>query len=102
MTFGTTLGKHFAMAASGSIFYVLFNYKNKTNMKRAASNINPKIRQGIVGARVTIIQQKISVDLTADLLLIFLGNTFLNSFMKMKIEKRTIFCFPLFIKMKNE
>ena len=56
MTFGTTLGKHFAMAASASIFYVLFDYKNKTNMKRAASNINPKIRKRIVGARVTIIQ----------------------------------------------
>ena len=39
MNFGTTLGEHIKRAASANI---ATNYKNKTNMKIAASNINMK------------------------------------------------------------
>ena len=68
MTFGT-LREHHAMAASANIFYIAIGYKNKANMKVAASNINIKIHQLfseqlIRGVRVTIAQRKISVDLT--------------------------------------
>ena len=35
MTFGTTLGQHFLMAASASMFYIAIDCKNKTNMKVA-------------------------------------------------------------------
>ena len=44
MTFGTTLKEH-TMVASANMFYIAIGYKNKTNMKVAASNINIKIRQ---------------------------------------------------------
>ena len=69
MTFGLSLGEHFTMAASISMFYIAIYYKNKTNMKVAASNINIKIhqlffKQWILGVRVTIAQRKISWDLT--------------------------------------
>ena len=62
------------MAASANMFYIAIDYKNKTNMKVAASNINTKIhqlfyKQWILGVRVTIVQRKISVDLTRNLLL---------------------------------
>ena len=40
-----TLGEHLTMVASGSMFYIEFDYKNKTNMKEAASNINIQIHQ---------------------------------------------------------
>ena len=43
MTFGMTLGEHFTMAASGSMFYIATDYKNETNMKVAATNVNIKI-----------------------------------------------------------
>ena len=64
-----TLGEHFTKAASASMFYVTIDYKNKANMKIAASNINIKIhqlfsKQRILGVRVTIAQRKISGDLT--------------------------------------
>ena len=57
------------MAASASMYYMVIKYKNKTNMKEVASNINIKIhqlfsRQRILGVRVTIVQPKTSVDLT--------------------------------------
>ena len=39
-----TLGEHLTMAASAGMFYVAINYKNKTNLKAAASNINIKIQ----------------------------------------------------------
>ena len=57
------------MAASASMYYMVIKYKNKTNMKEVASNINIKIhqlfsRQRILGVRVTIVQWKTSVDLT--------------------------------------
>ena len=45
MTFGMTLGKHFAKAACASPFYIAIKYRNKTNMKVVASNINIKIHQ---------------------------------------------------------
>ena len=45
MTFGMTLGEHLTIVASGSMFYIEFDYKNKTNMKEAASNINIQIHQ---------------------------------------------------------
>ena len=68
MTFGTTLREH-TMAASANMFYIAIGYKNRANMKVAASNINIKIHQlfseqRILGVRVTIAQRKISVDLT--------------------------------------
>ena len=68
MTFGTTLREHRTMAASANMFYIAIGYKNKANMKVAASNINIKIHQllseqWILGVHVTIIQRKISVDL---------------------------------------
>ena len=57
------------MAASANMFYISIGYKNKTNMKVAASNINIKIHeqfseQRILGVYMTILQQEISVDLT--------------------------------------
>ena len=68
MTFGTTLREHRTMAASGNMFYFAIGYKNKANMKVADSNINIKIhqlfsKQRILGARVTIVQQKIYLGL---------------------------------------
>ena len=67
MTFGTTLREH-TMAAS-AMFYMAIGYKNKANMKVAASSINIKVRpmfseQRILTVCMTIIQQKISVDWT--------------------------------------
>ena len=44
------------MAASVSMFYIAIDYKNKTNMKEAASNINIKMlfsKQRILGVRMT-------------------------------------------------
>ena len=38
MTFRTTLGEYFAMVAFANIFVI--DYKNETNMKVVASNIN--------------------------------------------------------------
>ena len=69
MTFGATLGKHLMMAASANIFYVAIGYMNKTYMEVAATNINIEIhqpfsRQRILGVCVTIVQRKISGDLT--------------------------------------
>ena len=68
MTFGRTLRVHRTMAASANMFYIAIDYKNKANIKVAASNINIKIyqlfsEQRILGVRVTIVQRKISVDL---------------------------------------
>ena len=67
MTFGMTLREHLTMAASASIIYIAIDFKNKRNMKVAASNINIKIhqlfsKQRIVGVRETIAQRKISGD----------------------------------------
>ena len=67
MNFGTTLREH-TMAAS-AMFYIAIGYKNKANVKVAASNINIKIRQiffeqRILGVCMTIVWRKISVDLT--------------------------------------
>ena len=67
MTFGTSLREH-TMAASANMFYIAIGYKNKANMKVAASNINIKIHQmfseqRILGVFMTIVERKISVDL---------------------------------------
>ena len=67
MTFGTTLREH-TMDASANMFHIAIGYKNKANMKVAASNINIKMHQlfseqRILGVHVTIAQRKISVDL---------------------------------------
>ena len=67
MTFGMTLGEHLTMATSGSEFYIETDYKNKTNMKVAASNINIKIyqlfyKQQIPGVCVITAKRKISRD----------------------------------------
>ena len=69
MIFVTTLREHHTIAASVNMFYIAIGYKNKANMKEAASNINSKIHQlfseqRILGVRVTVVQRKISVDLT--------------------------------------
>ena len=40
-----TLGKHPVMAICVSMFYIAIDYKNKTNIKIAASNINSKIHR---------------------------------------------------------
>ena len=69
MTFGMTLGQHFTMAASASTFYIAIDNKNETKMKVAASNINIKMHQQfsyqrILGVHVTIVQWKISGDMT--------------------------------------
>ena len=68
MTFGMTLGEHFSMAASANMLYIAVDYKNKTNMKVAAGNINIKIhqlfsKQQFLSVRMTIAQRKISGDL---------------------------------------
>ena len=65
MTFRATLGKHLMIAASVNMLYGAIDYKNKTYMKVAASNINIKIHQlfseqRILGAHVIIVQRKIS------------------------------------------
>ena len=64
-----TLGEHLTMAASASMFYITIDYKNKTNMKVAASNTNIKMqqlffKQRILGLYVTIAQRNISGELT--------------------------------------
>ena len=69
MTFGATLGEHLTMAASAKMFYVAIDYKNKNYLEVVVRNINIKIRQlfseqRILGVRVTIVQRKISGDLT--------------------------------------
>ena len=68
MTFRTTLREHHTMHAS-TIFYIGIGYKNKANMKVAASNKSIKIHQlfseqRVLGARVTTVQRKISLNLT--------------------------------------
>ena len=68
MTFGKTLKEH-TMAASANMFYSAIGYKNKANMKAAASNTSIKIRQTFFEQRIryvrmTIVQRIISVDLT--------------------------------------
>ena len=37
-----TLGEHLTMAASAKMFYIAIDYKNKTYLEEAASNINIK------------------------------------------------------------
>ena len=69
MTFWMTLGEHLTMSASPSMFNIAIDYKNKTNMKVAASNINIKIhqlfsKQRILGVFVTIELRKIPGYLT--------------------------------------
>ena len=69
MPFGTTLREHHPMAAFANMFYIVIGYKNRENMKVAASNINIKLHQllseqRILGVHVTIAQRTISVDLT--------------------------------------
>ena len=108
MTFGTSLREH-TMAASANMFYIAIGYKNKANMKVAASNIKIKIyqlfsEQWVLGIRVTTAQRKIFVDLNnvqtilvkITIILTFLSNSFFNSFMIMKNEKWTVFRFPFF------
>ena len=69
MIFGTTLREYHTVAAFVNMFYIAIGYKNKADMKEAASNINSKIHQlfseqRILGVCVTVVQRKISVDLT--------------------------------------
>ena len=67
MIFGANLGEHLMMAASANMFYIAIDYKSKTYMKVAASNINIKIhelfpKQRVLGVSVTIVERKISGD----------------------------------------
>ena len=69
MAFRMTLEEQLTMAASASMFYIAIDYKNKPNMKVAASNININIhrlfsKQRILGVRMTTAQRKTSGDLT--------------------------------------
>ena len=64
-----TLVEHLRMASFASLFYITIDYKNKTNMKVVASNINIKThqlfsKQRILGVRVIIAQWEISGDST--------------------------------------
>lgn len=43
MTFRRVLGEHLMMASSTNMFYIANDYKKKTNIKVAASDINIKI-----------------------------------------------------------
>ena len=43
MIFGGTLGEHLMMAASAKMCYIAIDYKNKTYIGVAASNINNEI-----------------------------------------------------------
>ena len=45
LTFGETLEKHLMITASANMFYFAIDYKNKTYIEVAASNINFKIHQ---------------------------------------------------------
>ena len=103
------------MAASANMFYIAIGYKNRANMKVAASNIKIKIfqlfsEQWVLGIRVTTAQRKIFVDLNnvqtilvkITIILTFLSNSFFNSFMIIKNEKRTVFRFPFFYEKNNE
>ena len=68
MTLRTTLGEHLPMGCFCSVLYSN-DYKNKTNMKVVANNINMKIHQlfseqRILGVCASIVQRKISGDLT--------------------------------------
>ena len=45
MNFGATLEENLMMAAFANMFYIAIDYKSKTYMKVAASNINIKIHQ---------------------------------------------------------
>ena len=69
MTFRTTLGEGLTMAASANTFSIAINYKNKTGMRVAASNININIhplfsKQRILGVCGSILQRKLLVELT--------------------------------------
>ena len=69
MTFRMTLEEQLTIVASASMFYIAIDYKNKPNMKVAASNININIhrlfsKQRILGVRMTTAQWKTSGDLT--------------------------------------
>ena len=111
------------MAASADMFFITIDYKNKTNMKVAATNENIKMhqllsRQRILGVNVTIVEAKISreltrtcflnnvwiilVKITMNLTLIFINNSFFNYFVKMKNKKRTAQRFPVFYENENE
>ena len=64
-----TLVEQLAMTAPASMLYIALEYKNETNMKVAASNINNKThhlisKQWIPGVLVTIAQSKISRGFT--------------------------------------
>ena len=54
MTFRMTLEKQFTMAASASMFYIAIDYKNKPNMKVAASNININIHDCFLNSRFLV------------------------------------------------
>ena len=111
-----TLGEHLTMAAYANMLYIANGYKNKRNMKVSASNTNIEIyqlssKQWILGVHMTIAQRIISGDLTRTciqitikliLILLSISNWFFNSFMLMKNEKRTLFRFLIFMKMKKE
>ena len=64
-----TLGEHLVMVASDNKFHIPIDYKNKTYVKVAASNIDPKIhqlvsKQWILDVHVTTVERKILGYLT--------------------------------------
>ena len=89
MTFGTTLREHHPIAASVNMFYIAIGYKNRANMKVAA-----RLDTNLLLNNVQTILVKISIKL---ILTVCLSNSFFNSFMKMKNEKRTVFRFPFLL-----
>ena len=112
MTFGMTLAEHLTMAASTGMFYIAIDYENELNMKVAASNVNIKMHQlfsnqQILGDHCTVENRRgldtnwllnnvyTILEITIKkLILICLSNSFFSFFIKMKNEKRTVFCFP--------
>ena len=77
------------MAASANMFYIAIGYKNRANMKVAA-----RLDTNLLLNNVQTILVKISIKL---ILTVCLSNSFFNSFMKMKNEKRTVFRFPFLL-----
>ena len=114
MTFGTTLGEHLAMAASANMFYIAIDDKDKTNMKvsepviQTLRYISYFLNSGLLGLDdhctaenlrgidanlILNTAWNIFVKKTIKLILIFLSNSFFNSFMNMNNQKRTVFYF---------
>ena len=49
-----TLAEHLAMAASARMFYIVIDYENESNIKRAASNVNIKIHHYFLNSKFLV------------------------------------------------